>query len=69
MCRFRFILQSKKEINELLVDKQKNVDDKIKELEVRDPEHTTTQNLLLDPDSRVHSFIEKAKTTMRSSPH
>lgn len=32
---FRFILQSKEEINNQLMDKQKTADEKIKELEVR----------------------------------
>lgn len=35
MTCFRFILQSKEEINNLLTDKQKTADEKIKELEVR----------------------------------
>lgn len=34
MC-FRFILQSKEEINNQLMDKQKTADEKIKELEVQ----------------------------------
>lgn len=36
-CCFRFILQSREKINNLLTDKQKTVDEKIKELEVRVP--------------------------------
>lgn len=32
---FRFILQSKEEINNQLMDKQKTADEKIKELEVQ----------------------------------
>lgn len=35
VCHFRFVLQSKEEIDDLLTDKQKTVNDKIKELEVK----------------------------------